>query len=108
MSAILVEGDAMGWFESSPIRDLRIEHNHFLSCGISITTSVKEPKLDEPVHENIRILNNNFNGGSIQAKSVKGMRVEGNRCVGPALMVKPDESCTDITVKDNISRVVTE
>jgi hypothetical protein len=101
MSAILVEGDAMGWFESSPIRDLLIKNNRFLNCGVSITTSVKAPKPDEPVHENIRILNNDFTGGEIKAKSVKGLRVEGNRSVKSALNVQPDASCTDVVVSGN-------
>lgn len=106
MSAILVEGDAMGWFESSPIRDLLIKNNRFLNCGVSITTSVKGPKPEEPVHENIRILNNDFTGGEIKAKSVKGLRVEGNRSVKSALNVQPDASCTDVVVNGN--KVVAE
>jgi hypothetical protein len=101
MSAILVEGDAMGWFESSPIRDLLIKNNRFLNCGVSITTSVKAPKTEEPIHENIRILNNDFTGGEIKAKSVKGLRVEGNRSVKSALNVQPDASCTDVVVSGN-------
>ena len=33
MSAILIEGDAEGWFESGPVSDVLIEGNIFVDCA---------------------------------------------------------------------------
>ena len=33
MSAILIEGDAEGWYESGPVKDVLIENNTFIDCA---------------------------------------------------------------------------
>jgi hypothetical protein len=46
MPGVLVEGDGKGWMESSPIRDMLIENNHFNRCGIHITANIKNTNPD--------------------------------------------------------------
>lgn len=101
MPGILVEGDAIKWFESSPIRDMLIQSNRFIDCGIEIGSTVRDPKPDEPVHENIRIVNNTFENGGISAMAVKGLVVVGNHAVPSALKIDVDASCSEVKVERN-------
>lgn len=70
-SAILVAGDANGWFESGECHDVEITDNIFTDrcltsdyqfCEgiISVCPVVPEPDLKKPFHKNIRITNNTF------------------------------------------------
>ncbi len=101
MSGILVEGDAVKWFESSPIRDMLIRGNRFIACGIQITSTVSEPDPDAPVHENIRIIDNYFEGAGVTAKSVRGLTVTGNRSPGGTIPIELEISCTDARLENN-------
>lgn len=101
MPGILVEGDAVKWFESSPIRDMLIRSNRFIDCGIEISSTVRAPKPEEPVHENIRISENIFAGGGVHAKSVRGLSVTGNRSPGGDVPMNIESSCTEVTVERN-------
>lgn len=67
MSAILIEGDAEGWFESGPVNDVLIRENTFVDCAynggpgnavIAINPSNSVINANRPVHKNIRIENN--------------------------------------------------
>lgn len=59
IAGILIEDDASGWFESGPIRDML----------------TRSDKPEEPVHENIRIENNEFSeGGASPHGTSKGSR----------------------------------
>lgn len=69
MSAILIEGDAEGWFESGPVNDVLIRENTFVDCAynggpgnavIAINPSNSVINANRPVHKNIRIENNLF------------------------------------------------
>lgn len=69
MSAILIEADAEGWYESGPVRDVTIRNNEFVDCAyqggpgnaiIAIHPSNKIADVKKPVHFNIRIENNIF------------------------------------------------
>jgi hypothetical protein len=104
MPGILVEGDASKWFESSPIRDMLIQGNRFIGCGIEITSTVREPKPEEPVHENIRIIGNHFDGAGITARGVKELTVTGNRSPGGSIPIHLEPSCTETRVEDNQSK----
>jgi len=104
MPGILVEGDAVKWFESSPIRDMLVRGNRFIDCGIQIGSTVRDPKPDEPVHENIRIVNNTFESGGISAAAVKGLVVMDNQSVNSALKVNADPSCSEVKVENNTIR----
>lgn len=101
LPGILVEGDAVKWFESSPIRDMLIRSNRFIECGIEITSTVHAPKPEEPVHENIRILNNRFENAGVSATAVRGLVVMDNQAVNSPLKVNADPSCTKVKVENN-------
>lgn len=69
MSAILIEGDAEGWFESGPVCDVLIRKNDFVDCGyqggpgnavIALSPSNTVIDADRPVHRNVRIEENTF------------------------------------------------
>ena len=92
MPGILVEDDARGWFESGPIRDLTIRGNRFIGCDLKVDPQTSNPEL--PVHENIRILDNEFDGGSISVMGAHGLSLRGNRFAGKeAIELK---HCTDV------------
>lgn len=80
MPGILIEDDAKGWFESGPIRDLTIRGNRFIGCDLKVEPQTNNPEL--PVHENLRILDNHFDGGSISVAGTRGLTVRGNRFAG--------------------------
>jgi hypothetical protein len=101
MDAILIAGDAASWFESSPVRDVHIRGNTFVGCGISINPHTGSNSPDEPVHENIRITDNFFDGAGVAARSVRGLSVTGNRSPGGNIPVKLDQSCTGTRIGNN-------
>jgi len=98
MPGILIEDDASGWFESGPVRDMVIRGNKFIECGITISPHCKIFKSGEPVHENIRIVDNSFDGGGVQARGVGGLSVTGNKSTKGPLKVSVDASCTDVNI----------
>ena len=85
MSAILIEGDAQGWYESGPVKDVLIQGNTFIDCAwnggpakaviaLNPSNTVVDPEL--PVHENVRIVGNRFliSGNPVlYAKSTGGL-----------------------------------
>ena len=92
MPGLLVENDANGWFESGPLRDLTIRGNRFIGCGIKIEPQTRTPEL--AVHENVHILDNQFEGGGISASGTRGITLKGNRFAGgEAIDVK---HCTEV------------
>jgi len=109
---IRVEGDAKGWLESSPIRDMLIEGNLFIDCGIEIGSSVHAPKPEEPVHENIRIINNKFNtfenNGIFVRTAVKGLVIEGNQSAPYPLKIFVDPSCSEVKADRNERKAVNQ
>ena len=78
MPGILVEGDARNWMESGPIRNLLVQHNRFIDCGISIMAPENHGQAETVAHENIRIEDNYFEDAGIIANGVKGLVVTGN------------------------------
>ena len=101
MAAILIEDDAEGWFESGPVRDMLIRGNSFIGCGISINPHTRSDRPDEPVHENIRIIENYFEDAGVTAKSVNGLTVTGNRSNGGVIPIKLEPTCTATRVEHN-------
>lgn len=100
MPAILIEGDADGWHESGPIRDLTIRKNTFIGCGISINPRVRSA--EGAVHENIRIVDNVFKeGAGISAHHTADLTITGNTSPDGEIPVKLAPSCTRVTVRDN-------
>ncbi|WP_167605354.1 right-handed parallel beta-helix repeat-containing protein [Maribellus sediminis] len=92
-SAILISGDANGWFESGAVNDVLIQNNTFSDlcntspyqfCEAIISIYPIIPKLDDSApafHRNIRIINNEFHPFDFPvlfARSVDGLAFEGN------------------------------
>jgi hypothetical protein len=91
-SAILISGDANGWFESGAVKDVLIKNNTFNDpcltsifqfCEAIISIYPEIPKLNnnKPFHRNIRIENNIFNPYDypvLYAKSVEGLTFNDN------------------------------
>ena len=92
-SAILVAGDANGWFESGACHDVEIARNVFTDaclgslyqfCDgvISICPVVPRPDADKPFHKNIRITDNVFDTVGVPvlyAFSCRDLVFSGNR-----------------------------
>jgi hypothetical protein len=91
-SAILIAGDANGWFESGAVNDVLIRNNVFNDacltsiyqfCEAIISIYPEIPKINSklPFHRNIRIEKNTFNPFDypvLYAKSVKGLTFNDN------------------------------
>lgn len=90
-AAILIAGDANGWYESGAVTDVSIRRNKFIDCNTSpyqfgeavISIFPEIPKLaEQPFHRNIRIEDNNFiafDAPILWAKSVGGLTLRNNR-----------------------------
>ena len=90
MSAILIESDAEGWFESGPVNDVLIANNTFIDCAyqggpgnaiIALNPSNTIIDAQKPVHKNIRIINNKFKTFDypiLFAKSTEHLLFQGN------------------------------
>jgi hypothetical protein len=76
MSGILVEGDA----------------------------NVNDMKPEEPIHENIRIVDNYFENGEIHIKGTRGVTVTDNVSLNNTLRVNLDKSCTDTKTENNVCK----
>lgn len=92
-SAILLAGDAQGWYESGSCQGVEItgntfDHNltaryQFAEAIISIYPEIREPnRQKQRYHHNIRICNNRFTTHKVPllyARSVDGLKFTGNR-----------------------------
>jgi hypothetical protein len=111
MSAILIEADAEGWFESGPVTDVTITGNKFTGCGynggpkgatIAINPSNKIIDKKKPVHSGIRIVGNTFNTDGrpvLYAKSTKGLTFTGNTVTNASAQPYILDGCTSVTIK---------
>lgn len=91
MHAILIENDAMGWYESGPVADVTIRNNQFIACGfnsapgsyaIKINPENSEQVKNYYVHQNIRIMDNLFRldrAPLLSSKSTRGLLFANNR-----------------------------
>lgn len=99
MPGILIEGDASGWHESGPIRDMTIQNNTFIGQGIDINPRVE--KGDAPYHKNIRILNNTFKeGAGIKAHHTQELFIKGNTTDGDKLPINIAPNCGDVFIEE--------
>ena len=94
-SAILIAGDANGWYESGAVADVLIRNNtfndpcmtsmyQFCEGIISIYPEIPKPDLSKPFHKNIRVENNEFHPFDypvLYAKSVDGVVFSGNKLI---------------------------
>lgn len=94
-SAILIAGDANGWYESGGVTDVLIRNNifhdecltsmyQFCEGIISIYPEIPSPDIKKPFHRNIRIEGNEFHPFDypvLFAKSVDGLSFLNNRLI---------------------------
>ncbi|MBS1915607.1 MAG: alpha-1,3-galactosidase B [Bacteroidetes bacterium] len=122
-SAILIAGDANGWFESGAVKNVLIRNNVFNDacltsmyqfCEGIISIYPEIPKLDikKPYHSNIRIENNIFHPYDypvLYAKSTQGLFFNNNTLVR-STRFKPFhhrksmitlEACSKVEIKGN-------
>jgi Right handed beta helix region len=92
-SAILIPGDANGWFESGAVKDVTIRNNtfndpcltsmyQFCEGIISIDPEIPAMNIAKPYHRNIKIEGNNFNPFDypvLYAKSTDGLYFNNNK-----------------------------
>ena len=82
MSGILLSDDASSWYESGMCKDVIISNNVFDYCGEAGILIKPENRVHQgAVHENIKILGNEFksyNGACINAKSTKNLEIKSN------------------------------
>lgn len=122
-SAILIAGDANGWFESGAVHDVTIRNNIFNDpcltsmyqfCEGLISIYPEIPKMDnkKPFHRNIRIENNTFHPFDypvLYAKSTQGLFFNNNTikrsnrftAFHDRKYMITLESCKSIEVKNN-------
>jgi len=110
MSAILVEDDARGWYESGCVRDMTIRRNRFIRCGEPVIhINPRNTVTNDSVHRNVRIENNEFvlrGATGVRARSTKGLRVTGNtiysgRAAKAGLSVQTSD-CADVLIEKNV------
>lgn len=91
-SAILIAGDANGWFESGAVSNVTIRNNtfndacltspyQFCEAIISIYPEIPKPQHDQPFHRNIRIEQNIFHAFDypvLYARSTEGLIFSNN------------------------------
>ena len=120
-SAILINGDANGWFESGVVRDAIIRNNTFINCNqadyqfgeaiISIDPVVNRPQPGSFSHGNIRIENNTFktfDAPVLYAESVNGLSFTKNTIVRthdfpawhPRKVAITLDRCREVTIRD--------
>ena len=94
-SAILIPGDANGWYESGAVKDVTIRNNIFSDACltsmyqfcegiISIYPEIPKPDAAKPLHRNIRIENNTFHPFDypvLYAKSIEGLYFNNNTII---------------------------
>jgi hypothetical protein len=122
-SAILIAGDANGWYESGAVSDVLIRNNvfndpcmtsmyQFCEGIISIYPEIPKPDITRPFHRNIRIENNEFHPFDfpvLYAKSVDGLSFTGNKLIRSTRFKSfhsrkstfTFEDCVNITVTGN-------
>jgi len=94
-SAILISGDANGWFESGAVKDVTIRNNvfnapcmssmyQFCEGIISIYPVIPKPDINKPFHKNIRIEGNTFHPFDypvLYALSTEGLTFNNNTII---------------------------
>jgi hypothetical protein len=106
MAAILIADDANSWFESGFVRDVTIRGNRFIQCHepvIEIAPENRTQDPDQPVHRNIRILDNDFDlkaQNPISARSTQELSITGNRFSCENVDINLN-GCTDVIIENN-------
>jgi hypothetical protein len=111
MSGIFINDDASGWYESGMVKDLTIRQNKFIKCGSPIVSIHPENTVTAQmaVHNNIKILNNDFwlqGGKFLEAKSTGNIQISGNRIYNAPVNSKIENllkftDCNEVHVMEN-------
>jgi hypothetical protein len=96
--------DSLSWFESAPVRDVLIRGNTFIECGVWVNPDLSVVQPEEPIHENIRIIDNVFVKTGVKAKGVRKLTITGNRSADGPLLIEKDSSCTEVKIENNEPR----
>lgn len=91
-SAILINGDCNGWFESGTVTDVVIRGNRFEDCLLAnyqfcdgvISIIPTNARVEGPVHRNIRIERNTFvmfDAPLLYARATEGLRFADNQII---------------------------
>jgi Right handed beta helix region len=102
--AISMSADSLKWFESTPVRDVLIRGNTFIGCNVMVNPALESANPDEPIHENIRIIDNDFDRAGVNAMGARNLTITGNRSAGAALPIRIDPSCTGVKIENNEQR----
>jgi hypothetical protein len=109
MSAILLENDASGWYESGAIRDLTIRNNEFFFCREPVIhINPRNSIANDAAHQNIRIEGNRFqlrDKLAIQAHSTRGLTITGNSFLTDQLLHAREairtSDCAEVVIRKN-------
>jgi hypothetical protein len=99
--AISMSADSLSWFESAPVRDVLIRGNTFIECEVSVNPAIKPVQPGEPIHENIRIIDNLFERAGVSAVGARNLTITGNRSAAGPIPITIDPSCTDVELGNN-------
>lgn len=110
-SGILIAAEANSWFESGATKDVTIGNNKFIDCGtpvINIHPENSEILPSEPVHENIQIINNQFNLDKqivLSAKSTGNIKFVNNIIDSDKNLNMSDlinmKACSNVEIRNN-------
>ena len=98
--AISMSADSLSWFESAPVRDALIRGNTFIECDVIVNPAIESVKPDEPIHENIRIIDNLFERAGVKATGARNLIITGNRSTTGSVPIVLDPSCTKTKVEN--------
>ena len=118
MHAILIANDAESWYESGPVKNVRISNNLFENCAYNsspnyiINIAPENHEYDVAVHENIQIINNVFkvyDAPLVSAKSTNNIVFEGNTIIknndrkpqNPSISHFNLNACKHVKIRDN-------
>jgi hypothetical protein len=110
MSGISIANDAASWYESGMVKNVTIRHNQFIQCGEpAIIICPENKQSDGPVHQNITIINNQFDLQGLRvlsAKSTSGIIINNNTIKAEkAFDIKKGlelKDCTDVKISGNM------
>ena len=109
MSAILLEDDARGWYESGCIRDMTIRENTFIQCAEPVINfNPRNTVPNDAVHRNVLIEKNTFKlrrQTAVKAKSTKNITIKENKIHAPKKLTDKTAikttNCADVKISDN-------
>ena len=73
-------------------------------CGVWVNPDLSVIQPEEPIHENIRIIDNVFVQAGVNAKGARKLTITGNRPAGGPLPIKIASSCTEVKIENNEPR----